>query len=50
MSASGIFDEDDLHFIPDVHRAARRRGRRFAYVLSLATFFFFLVDPGHPKP
>jgi adhesin transport system membrane fusion protein len=32
-----------LHFIPDVHRAARRRGRRFAYVLSLATFFFFLV-------
>jgi adhesin transport system membrane fusion protein len=43
MSASGIFDEDDLHFIPDVHRAARRRGRRFAYVLSLATFFFFLV-------
>jgi len=43
MSASGIFDEDDLHFIPDVHRAARRRGRRFAYALSLATFFFFLV-------
>jgi adhesin transport system membrane fusion protein len=43
MSVSGIFDEDDLHFVPDVHRAARRRGRRFAYVLSLATFFFFLV-------
>jgi adhesin transport system membrane fusion protein len=43
MSASGIFNEDDLSYMPDVHRAARRRGRRFAYILSLATVLFFMV-------
>jgi adhesin transport system membrane fusion protein len=43
MSASGIFDDEDLAYMPDVHRAARRRGRRFAYILSLATLLFFLV-------
>ncbi|MGF1611596.1 MAG: HlyD family type I secretion periplasmic adaptor subunit [Kiloniellales bacterium] len=43
MSSRGLFDSDDLHFIPDVEAATRRRGHRFAYILSLTTFAFFVV-------
>lgn len=32
---------EDLHFMPDVHAAARRRGHGFAYVLTLLTLLFF---------
>ena len=43
MSIKGIFDSDDLHFVPDVAAATRRRGHRFAYMLSLTAFIFFVV-------
>ena len=32
------YQDDDLNYMPDVHRAALRRGRRFAYVLTFMTF------------
>ncbi len=43
MSIPGVFKDDDLHYMPDVHRAASRRGRRFAYVLTFVTFAFVVV-------
>ena len=43
MSIKGIFDSDDLHFVPDVAAATRRRGHRFAYMLSITAFVFFVV-------
>ncbi len=38
MSAYGAFDNDDLKYMPDVHRAVSQRGRRFAYLLTFMTF------------
>lgn len=38
MSAHGAFDNDDLKYMPDVHRAISQRGRRFAYLLTFMTF------------
>ncbi len=35
--------QEDLHFMPDVHAAARRRGQGFAYVLTIMTFVFVVV-------
>lgn len=35
--------QEDLHFMPDVHAAARRRGQGFAYVLTIMTFVFMVV-------
>lgn len=35
--------DEDLHFMPDVHAAARRRGHGFAYVLTLMTLLFCVV-------
>ncbi|MFQ5774560.1 MAG: HlyD family type I secretion periplasmic adaptor subunit [Kiloniellaceae bacterium] len=35
--------QEDLHFMPDVHAAARRRGHGFAYVLTLMTLAFLTV-------
>ena len=32
------YEDDDLNFMPDVHRAALRRGRRWAYVLTVMIF------------
>ncbi|MGF1594631.1 MAG: HlyD family type I secretion periplasmic adaptor subunit [Kiloniellaceae bacterium] len=43
MSAHGVFDRDDLDFMPDVHAATRQRGRRFAYILTLLSIAFFGV-------
>ena len=43
MSAQGVFDRDDLDFMPDVHAATRHRGRRFAYILTLLSIAFFGV-------
>jgi adhesin transport system membrane fusion protein len=43
MSTSGSHRDEDLFFMPDVHAAARRRGRTFAYALTLTIFLFFLV-------
>jgi adhesin transport system membrane fusion protein len=43
MSAHGVFDRDDLDFMPDVHAATRHRGRRFAYILTLLSVVFFAV-------
>jgi membrane fusion protein, adhesin transport system len=43
MSAHGVFDRDDLDFMPDVHAATRHRGRRFAYVLTVLSILFFGV-------
>ncbi len=43
MSSQGVFDRDDLDFMPDVHAATRHRGRRFAYILTLLSITFFGV-------
>ncbi len=43
MASRGIYDDDDLNFMPDVHRASRRRGRQFAYILTVMTVLFFGV-------
>ncbi|MEO3431504.1 HlyD family type I secretion periplasmic adaptor subunit [Pelagibius sp. CAU 1746] len=43
MSAHGVFDRDDLDFMPDVHAATRHRGRRFAYILTVLSVSFFGV-------
>lgn len=43
MSSSGSYKDEDLFFMPDVHAAARRRGRTFAYILTLTSFLFFLI-------
>jgi len=43
MSAHGVYDRDDLDFMPDVHAATRHRGRRFAYILTLLSISFFGV-------
>lgn len=43
MVSPGIYDDDDLNFMPDVHKASRRRGWQFAYLLTVLTFLFFGV-------
>ena len=43
MSAHGVYDRDDLDFMPDVHAATRHRGRRFAYILTILSVTFFGV-------
>ncbi|NIA72021.1 HlyD family type I secretion periplasmic adaptor subunit [Pelagibius litoralis] len=43
MSTQGVFDRDDLDYMPDVHAATRQRGRRFAYILTLMSVAFFAV-------
>ena len=43
MSAHGVYDRDDLDFMPDVHAATRHRGRRFAYILTVLSVTFFGV-------
>jgi len=43
MSAHGVYDRDDLDFMPDVHAATRHRGRRFAYILTVLSVAFFAV-------
>ena len=43
MSAHGVYDRDDLDFMPDVHAATRQRGRRFAYILTVLSVTFFGV-------
>src|SRR3546814_17331224 len=43
MSAHGVYDRDDLDFMPDVHAATRHRGRRFAYILTVLSVVFFGV-------
>lgn len=43
MSSQGVFDRDDLDFMPDVHAATRHRGRRFAYILTVMSILFFAV-------
>ncbi len=35
-----VSNQEDLHFMPDVHAAARRRGHRFASILTFLTFLF----------
>ena len=35
--------QEDLHFMPDVHAAARRRGHGFAYILTIMTLLFVVV-------
>ena len=35
--------QEDLHFMPDVHAAARRRGHGFAYILTLMTLVFLVT-------
>lgn len=35
--------DEDLHFMPDVHAAVRRRGNNFAYILTIMTVIFFIV-------
>ena len=35
--------QEDIHFMPDVHAAARRRGQGFAYILTIMTFVFVVV-------
>ncbi len=35
--------DEDIHFMPDVHAAVRRRGHAFAYVLTILTLVFLVV-------
>ncbi len=35
--------QEDLHFMPDVHAAARRRGQGFAYILTIMTLVFVVA-------
>jgi adhesin transport system membrane fusion protein len=35
--------QEDLHFMPDLHAAARRRGQGFAYILTVMTLVFVVV-------
>ena len=35
--------EEDLHFMPDIHAAVRRRGHGFAYILTIFTLVFAAV-------
>ena len=35
-----VSNQEDLNFMPDVHAAARRRGHRFASILTFLTFLF----------
>ena len=41
MNRESLFESDDLHFMPEVEAAARRRGHRYAYVLSIMSVLFF---------
>ena len=46
MSMSKLYDSDDLDFMPEVEAATRRRGHRFAYMLTIMSVVFvacFLV-------
>ena len=43
MSSQGVFNRDDLDFMPDVDAATRHRGRRFAYILTVISIVFFAV-------
>lgn len=43
MANQGFLDRNDLEFVPDVAAAAKRRGHRFAYLLSMMTLLFFVV-------
>lgn len=43
MSSHGVFDRDDLDFMPAVQAATRHRGRRFAYILTVISVLFFAV-------
>lgn len=43
MANPGFLDRDDLEFVPDVAAAARRRGHRFAYLLSMMALLFLVV-------
>jgi len=36
--ASGLYDSEDLRYMPDREAALRRRGSRFAYIVTVATF------------
>ena len=36
--ASGLYDSEDLRYMPDREAALRRRGSRFAYALTIVTF------------
>ena len=42
LSLTKRMDDDDLAFMPDVHAAARRRGHRFSYLLSLMVALFVI--------
>ncbi len=35
--------QEDIHFMPDVHAASLRRGRSSAYILTIMTFVFVVV-------
>ncbi len=43
MSMDKLYDGEDLDFIPELEAAARRRGHRFAYMLTLMVFVFFVT-------
>jgi adhesin transport system membrane fusion protein len=35
--------DEDIHFMPDIHAAVRRRGHGFAYILTIMTLLFFVT-------
>ena len=43
MANQGFLDRNDLDFVPDVAAAAKRRGHRFAYLLSFMALLFVVV-------
>jgi len=43
MALDKLYDSDDLDFVPEVEAAIRRRGHRFAYILTITAFLFFGV-------
>ena len=41
MSFGKLYDADDLDYMPEVEAATRRRGHRFAYMLTIMSVLFF---------
>ena len=41
MSLGKLYDGDDLEFMPEIEAATRRRGHRFAYMLTVMAVVFF---------
>ncbi len=43
MASGGLYSNEDLRYMPDVEAAVRRRGNRFAYLLTVIVFVFVVT-------